>query len=128
MIITQTTVKICGILTFIWFIRQKTNKNWEAYRKQRNFVNKLKKKSVQKYFYERCAGGPKSSDFWPTIKPFLSSKGVKTNNSITLSENNDVIGPVTTGFASLIIFAEIQSKPVAFLYSICLSVYRQKLV
>lgn len=66
------------------FLKQKTNKNWEAYRKQRNFVNKLKKKSVQKYFYERCAGGPKSSDFWPTIKPFLSSKGVKTNNSITL--------------------------------------------
>jgi hypothetical protein len=65
-------------------LKQKTNKIWEAYRKQRNFVNKLKKKSVQKYFYERCAGGPKSSDFWPTIKPFLSSKGVKTNNSITL--------------------------------------------
>jgi hypothetical protein len=52
------------------FLKQKTNKNWEAYRKQRNFVNKLKKKSVHKYFYERCAGGPKSSDFWPTIKPF----------------------------------------------------------
>jgi hypothetical protein len=49
------------------FLKQKTNKNWEAYRKQRNFVNKLKKKSVHKYFYERCAGGPKSSDFWPTI-------------------------------------------------------------
>jgi hypothetical protein len=40
----------------------------------------------------------------------------------------DVIGPVTTGFASLIIFAEMPSKPVAFLYSICLSVYRQKLM
>jgi hypothetical protein len=26
------------------FLKQKTNKNWEAYRKQRNFVNKLKKK------------------------------------------------------------------------------------
>jgi hypothetical protein len=26
----------------------------------------------------------------------------------------DVIGPVTTGFASLIIFAEMPSKPVAF--------------
>jgi hypothetical protein len=36
-----------------------------------NFVNKLNKKSVQKYFYEKCAGGPKSSDFWPTIKPFF---------------------------------------------------------
>ena len=57
----------------------------------RNNINKLEKKSVQKYFYERCAGGPKSSDFWPTIKPFLSSKGVKTNNSITLSENNDIV-------------------------------------
>ena len=33
------------------FLKQKTNKNWETYRKQRNFVNKLKKKSVQKYFY-----------------------------------------------------------------------------
>jgi hypothetical protein len=73
------------------FLKQKTNKNWEAYRKQRNFENKLKKKSVQKYVYERCAVGPKSSDFWPTIKPFLSSKGVKTNNSITLSENNDIV-------------------------------------
>jgi hypothetical protein len=40
----------------------------------------------------------------------------------------DVIGPVTTGFASLIIFAEMPSKPVAFLYSICLSIYRQKLM
>jgi hypothetical protein len=27
----------------------------------------------------------------------------------------DVIGPVATGFASLIIFAEMPSKPVAFL-------------
>ena len=53
---------------------QKTNKNWEAYKKHRNFVNKLKKKSVQKYFYERCAGGPKSSDFWPTMKPFYLAK------------------------------------------------------
>ena len=26
------------------------------------------------YFYKRCAGGPKSKDFWPTIKPFLSMK------------------------------------------------------
>jgi hypothetical protein len=28
----------------------------------------------------------------------------------------DVIGPVTTGFASLIIFAKMPSKPVAFFY------------
>ena len=28
------------------FLKQKTNKNWEAYTKQRNFVNKLKKKNL----------------------------------------------------------------------------------
>jgi hypothetical protein len=36
----------------------------------------------------------------------------------------DVIGPVTTGFANLIIFAEMPSKPVAFFIFnlfICLS-------
>jgi hypothetical protein len=34
----------------------------------------LKKHSIKTYFYERCLGGPKFSDFWPRIKPFLSNK------------------------------------------------------
>ena len=55
--------------------RNKTN--WELYRKQRNYVTKLRKQSIKLYFFERCRGGPKSSDFWPTIKPFLSSKSAK---------------------------------------------------
>jgi hypothetical protein len=53
--------------------KQKTDKNWETYRKQRNLVTKLKKTSIKTYFFERTAGGPKSSTFYPTIKPFLSS-------------------------------------------------------
>jgi hypothetical protein len=32
-----------------------------------------------------------SSDFWPTIKPFLSKKGSSSNNHITLSENGEII-------------------------------------
>jgi hypothetical protein len=47
----------------------------EAYRKQRNVVTKLKNKSVNNYFIERCAGGPKCKDFWPTVKHFLTNKG-----------------------------------------------------
>jgi hypothetical protein len=35
----------------------------ENYRKQRNHVNKVKKKSIQNYFFERYVGGPKSSDY-----------------------------------------------------------------
>jgi ERCC4-related helicase len=42
------------------FEKYKTNKTWEAYRKQRNLVTKLKRKSVHTYFQERCTGGQKS--------------------------------------------------------------------
>ena len=43
------------------------------------------------YFYERCAGGPKSKDFWHTIKPFLSKKGSGGGSDIILCENDKVI-------------------------------------
>ena len=62
--------------------------NWDNYRRQRNAVTKLKKKqSMRHFFFERCAGGPKSKDFWPTIKPFLSKKGSGGVLEIILSEN-----------------------------------------
>jgi hypothetical protein len=40
------------------FLKDKSNKNWEAYRKQRNLVTKLKKQSIRTYFYERCFKTP----------------------------------------------------------------------
>ena len=73
------------------FLKQKTDKNWETYRKQRNLVTKLKKTSIKTYFFERTAGGPKSSTFYPTIKPFLSNKGMKSDNSIILCENDKIV-------------------------------------
>jgi len=66
------------------FLKHKTDKNWEPYRKQRNLVTKLKKNFHKSILFERTAGGPKSSTFYPTIKPFLSNKGMKSNNSIIL--------------------------------------------
>jgi hypothetical protein len=45
--------------------------NGENYRQQRNLVTKIKKRSIKTYFFERCIGGPKSKDFWPTIKLFI---------------------------------------------------------
>ena len=35
-----------------------------------NLVTKLKRRSVNQYFIERCVGGCKAKDFWPTVKPF----------------------------------------------------------
>lgn len=66
-------------------------KSWEKYRIQRNLVNKIKKQSVKNYFMERCVGGPKSKDFWPTIKPFLTNKGCKFVKNITLNENDQIM-------------------------------------
>ena len=69
------------------FLQNKSDANWEVYRKQRNVVTEIKKNSIKTYFYERTAGGPKSSTFYSTIKPFLSNKGIKSNNNIILYEN-----------------------------------------
>ena len=69
----------------------RTPANWEAYRMQRNLCTKLKRQSIRHYFSERCAGGPKSKDFWPTVKPFLSNKGLLKDPVILLSENDSII-------------------------------------
>ena len=73
------------------FKKFKNDSNWENYRKQRNYVTKLRKQSIHLYFFERCSGGPKSKDFWPTIKPFLSSKSSKNDCDIILLENDTLI-------------------------------------
>jgi hypothetical protein len=45
-------------------------------------VYKIKKQSIRNYFIERCAGGPKSKHFWPTIKPFILLISLLTNSSL----------------------------------------------
>jgi hypothetical protein len=46
-------------------------------------VTKIKRKSIGNYFLERCVGGTKNKDFWPTIKPFLTNKGCNFETDIT---------------------------------------------
>ena len=65
--------------------------NWKLYRKQRNHVSKLKKALILVYFFERCVGGPKSKDFWPTTKPFLSKKVSGGGSEVILCEEDRVI-------------------------------------
>ena len=71
--------------------KYKSDKNWEIYRKQRNLVTKIKRDSIKTYFYERTAGGPKATSFYPTIKPFLSGKTKNSNNNIVLCENDSIV-------------------------------------
>jgi hypothetical protein len=54
-------------------------------------VTKIKKRSIKTYFFERCIGGPKSKDFWPTIKPFITNKGSHFTKNIILCEKDEII-------------------------------------
>jgi hypothetical protein len=73
------------------FEKYKTNKTWEAYRKQRNLVTKLKRKSINTYFQESCTGGQKSKHFYTTVKPFLSKKSTCSQQKIVLVENDKIV-------------------------------------
>jgi hypothetical protein len=73
------------------FTKCQSNKNWEKFRKQRNFVTKLKRKSMKTYFLERCSGGTKSGDCWKTIKPFFSKKGSSGEQKIVLNDSDKIV-------------------------------------
>ena len=64
--------------------------NFERYRTLRNKCVKFRLSSQSKYFEQRCDGGPKNKNFWPTIKPFITNK-CKSNKDIILCENDNII-------------------------------------
>ena len=78
-------------MLFHKFQKCRSSRNWENFRKQRNLVVSMKRKSMNKYFIDRCVRGCKSADFWPTIKPFLTNKGNKISKDVILKENNSLI-------------------------------------
>lgn len=74
------------------YLKQKTNSNWENYRRMRNACVKIRKKSVKQYFQTRCTtANSNSSEFWKTIKPFLPSSSNSGPSNIILNENNTVV-------------------------------------
>jgi hypothetical protein len=73
------------------YTKNRSNKNWEKFRKQRNLVTKIKRQSMKVYFLERCSGGSKSSEFWKTVKPFFSKMGNCGEQKIVLFENDKIV-------------------------------------
>ena len=71
--------------------KNRNSKTWKQYGAQRNLVKKLKKKSINTYFQERCIGGAKSENFWKIIKSYLSKKSTTSLSKVVLSENNKLI-------------------------------------
>ena len=73
------------------YLKTRNSKNWENYKKQRNFCTNLLKKTKSEYF--RNLNIKELNDnkkFWKKIKPLFSDKGLETNN-IILKEKNELI-------------------------------------
>ena len=82
--------------------KHKTAENWKKYTQLRKQKTKVQRESISVYFLERCGGGPKSKDFWPTIKPFLSQKHVnKSDSNIILQEDENLISDQKTVFEKM---------------------------
>ena len=73
------------------YFNNKTVENWEKYRKLRNECVKYTKKAKREYFQNLdCQFLNDNKSFWKTIKPFFTSKGLKSSK-VLLVENNEII-------------------------------------
>ena len=77
-------------MLFNKYERNKTPKTWENFRRQRNLVTSLRRRSLNKYFIDRCTGGCKSETFWSTVKTFVTNKGNKITKDTVLHENESI--------------------------------------
>ena len=69
------------------FNKNKTQENWEIFKKQRNICTSLKRKALSRYFEKKNVS---SKDFWKIFGPYLSSKGHIINEDILLLENDKI--------------------------------------
>ncbi len=84
--------KAAAVKARLWnkYKSSKTPRNWELFRRERNKVTSLRRKSIAQYFRERCDGGPSNKSFFKTIKPFISNKA-HVNSDIMLETEGTVI-------------------------------------
>ena len=73
------------------YYKYRTKQNWENYRIQRNLASKLRRKSVRTYFSERCEEGADPKEFWKTVRPFFTNKGMKSSSHIQLLQGDDLV-------------------------------------
>ena len=73
------------------YFKNRCNGNWVKYTNQRNYVTKLKRLSIQKYFNDRCCTTSNSKDFWSTVRPFMSDKSKSGVDVMQLLEDDKLI-------------------------------------
>ena len=71
------------------FNKNKNDHNWKLFSRQRNLCNKIKRKAKRSYFH-KLSKNPEPKEFWSIVKPYISDKGIKTNEDYMLEENNTI--------------------------------------
>ena len=72
------------------FRKNRSNQNWDCYRKQRNLVTTLKRKSLKSYCIQASAECIHPGEFWKKFQPLLPSKCVN-RQSINLLEDGQLL-------------------------------------
>ena len=71
--------------------KNRTEENWDSYKKQRNFCVNLLRKTNKDYFNDlKIKNITDNKAFWKTIKPYFSNKGLNSS-SLILSEKNKIV-------------------------------------
>ena len=73
------------------YYKERSDKNWELYKTQRNYVTKLRRQSIRNYFTTKTEGVRSSKDFWKIIKPFITDKNSVSDDHVILRENDVLI-------------------------------------
>ena len=72
------------------YYKNKSEKNFKAYKKQKNFCSRLYKKRKRFFNYLNPSFVTDNKLFWKTIKPFFSNKE-NYGSQIKLVENDEVL-------------------------------------
>ena len=73
------------------YIRKSNDKNWENYKKQRNFCVDLLRKTEAEYFQNlNVKDLSDNRKFWKTIKPYFSNKDLNSNR-LSLKEKGNLV-------------------------------------
>ena len=73
------------------FNKCNNNMNWDKYRKQRNIVTKLLKTSLQQYMHKKGNEAVNGDDFWKTVKPLISNRGINKDDNIFMSNGGEIV-------------------------------------
>lgn len=72
------------------FRRDRTNRNYDQYKIQRNKCTSLRRKAIKEYFLKKSTEPENPRELWNAYRPFLHSKS-KQANDIVLKDNGVVI-------------------------------------